>query len=410
MPSALKRAEEILLGFERRVKQKTGGGGGGSSSGGNKGGVRLKRNFGIANLGRGKKVPEVVVKTPKRKLVNGKPPPENAKSVRSHLEYISRNGKVKVETKDGRTLTGNQTGKTITEEWRRKGLVEDISGYKQKLNIVLSMPKGTPPEAVLNASREFARQVFDANHEWCMALHTDTDEPHVHLAVSMMGYDGKRLNPRKGDYHQWRLLFAEKMREQGVECTATRRVHRGEYQKGKNSTVEHIEKRGGFSEINYARLEQLKEAIKTKKEPLHPFLEKQLEGQQLLLKEYKLLSRLLYQEGHKTEAKQISELARELEKSSPTTSLQDEFNEAVATGKIPERYRIYELFDEAKAHKGNIQTFIDNHELTSQEAKTLSKRLYLEGFKTEARVLGEFAKDQAEQEKQREQGDQELAI
>lgn len=409
MPSALKRAEEILLGFERRVKQKTGGGGGGSSSGGNKGGVRLKRNFGIANLGRGKKVPEVVVKTPKRKLVNGKPPPENAKSVRSHLEYISRNGKVKVETKDGRTLTGNQTGKTITEEWRRKGLVEDISGKKQKLNLVLSMPKGTPPEAVLNASREFARQVFDANHEWCMALHTDTDEPHVHLAVSMMGYDGKRLNPRKETYHQWRLLFAEKMREQGVECTATKRVHRGEYQKGKNSTVEHIEKRGGFSEINYARLEQLKEAIKTKKEPLHPFLEKQLEGQQLLLKEYKLLSRLLYQEGHKTEARQISELARELEKSSPTTSLQDEFNEAVTTGKIPERYRIYELFDEAKAHKGNIQTFIDNHELTAQEAKTLSKRLYLEGFKTEAKLLGDFAKTQVEQEKQHEK-DSELTF
>ena len=394
MPSALKRAEDILLGFERRVRKKVSG----SSQGG---GVRLKRNFGIANLRRGKKVPEVVVKTPKRKLVNGKPPPENTKSIRSHLEYISRNGKVEVETKDGRILTGHNTGKDITEEWRRKGLVEDISGKKQKLNIVLSMPKGTPPEAVLNASREFARQVFDANHEWCMALHTDTDEPHVHLAVSMMGYDGKRLNPRKETYHQWRLLFAEKMREQGVECTATKRVHRGEYKKAKNSTVEHIEKRGGFSEINYVRLQQLKDAIKDRKEPLSPFLEKQLEGKQLLIKEYKLLARLLYQEGHKTEAREIGELTRELEKSEPTTRLQDEFNEAITTGKVPERYRIYELFDEA--HKGNIQTFIDNHELTAQEAKTLSKRLYLEGFKTEAKILGDFAKTQVEQEKQREQ-------
>lgn len=403
MPSALKRAEEILLGFERRVKQKTGGGGGGNSK------VRLKRNFGIANLIRGKKAPEVVIKTPKRKLVNGKPPQENTKSVKNHIEYISRNGKVKVETKDGQTLSGNQTGKIISEQWRRKGLLESISGKKQKLHLVLSMPKGTPAEAVLNASREFARQVFDANHEWCMALHTDTDEPHVHLAVSMMGYDGKRLNPRKETYHQWRLLFAEKMREQGVRCTATKRVHRGEYKKAKNSTVEHIEKRGGFSEINYARLEQLKEAIKTKKEPLNPFLEKQLEGKQLLTKEYKLLARLLYQEGHKKEAREISELTKELENSNPTTRLQDEFNQAMTTGKLPERYRIYELFDEAKAHKGNIQTFIDNHKLSAKEAKTLSKRLYLEGFKTEAKILGDFAKTQIEPEKQREQ-DSELTI
>jgi hypothetical protein len=58
-------------------------------------------------------------------------------------------------------------------------------------------------------------------------LHTDSDRPdepahpHVHLCVLMRDEFGQRLNPRKNDLFEWRLRFAEKMREQGMPCAAT---------------------------------------------------------------------------------------------------------------------------------------------------------------------------------------------
>jgi len=38
---------------------------------------------------------------------------------------------------------------------------------------------------------------------------------------------GKRLNPRKADLQRWREVFAEKLREWGVDAEATRQASRG---------------------------------------------------------------------------------------------------------------------------------------------------------------------------------------
>ena len=48
-------------------------------------------------------------------------------------------------------------------------------------NVILSMPKGTPPEKLLLASRDFAREQFALKHRYALAMHTDQDHPHVHL-------------------------------------------------------------------------------------------------------------------------------------------------------------------------------------------------------------------------------------
>jgi hypothetical protein len=87
------------------------------------------------------------------------------------------------------------------------------------------MPAGTPPQAVKDAAREFAAEQFQG-HQYAFALHTDSERPdepahpHVHLCVLMRDEFGQRLNPRKNDLFEWRLRFAEKMREQGVPCAA----------------------------------------------------------------------------------------------------------------------------------------------------------------------------------------------
>lgn len=389
MPSALKRAEEILLGFERKIKPKNGGGPGRTQKARP---AYLKQNTGLTNLkNAGLKRTEVVVKIPTRKSSKV----SKFAAVKNHLDYISRNGKISIETKDGRTLTGHGTGKNLLQEWYQSGVVDKSSTLKQHLNIVLSMPSGTPPEAVKNAAKAFAKELFE-NHEWVLALHTDTDDPHVHLCVSMMGIDGKRLNPRKNDLFNYRLLFAQKMREQGVDCCATKRTHRGQFLKSDNSIINHINKRGGYSTIQHAKLTALKEAIKNNRKPIHHFLQETLNSQQLRNDDYKLLAKQLYQEGYKTEARAVSMLAKTAQHNTKNiqTQAQKDFN-LLKQGYMPKKYHLYDLLDKIRTHKGDLTDFLQHHanELDKNTCNTLAKQLYKEGHKTAAHQLSNFAKN-----------------
>jgi multidrug efflux pump subunit AcrB len=94
-------------------------------------------------------------------------------------------------------------------------------------NIVLSMPAPTPPEKVLAAARKFAKEKFALQHRYAMALHTDQQNPHVHLVVKAESELGRRLHIDKQLLREWREDFARMMREQGIEANATSRVVRG---------------------------------------------------------------------------------------------------------------------------------------------------------------------------------------
>ena len=93
--------------------------------------------------------------------------------------------------------------------------------------MIFSMPAGTPPQKVLAAVKDFAREEFGAKHRYAMVLHTDEPHPHVHMVVKAMGYDGTRLNIRKATLREWRREFARHLREQGVAANATERAARG---------------------------------------------------------------------------------------------------------------------------------------------------------------------------------------
>jgi Relaxase/Mobilisation nuclease domain len=60
--------------------------------------------------------------------------------------------------------------------------------------MIFSMAAGTPPNKVLAAVKDFAREEFGAKHRYAMVLHTDEPHPHVHMVVKAMGYDGTRMN------------------------------------------------------------------------------------------------------------------------------------------------------------------------------------------------------------------------
>lgn len=72
-------------------------------------------------------------------------------------------------------------------------------------------------------------------------MHTDDKHPHVHIAVKTLGFDERRLNPRKADIQHWRESFAEKLRENGIEAEATPRVVRGVVKKSEAQVLRHIE-------------------------------------------------------------------------------------------------------------------------------------------------------------------------
>jgi hypothetical protein len=290
----------------------------------------LKPGYGLTNLrAAALKQPEVMVKITRRKSNAG----NGLKGIRNHLDYISRNGEVEVENQDGEKLNGKKALRNQTKDWQKLGIPEN-GKRREALNIVLSMPAGTPPQAVKDAAREFAAEQFQG-HQYTFALHTDSERPdepahpHVHLCVLMRDEFGQRLNPRKDDLFEWRLRFAEKMREQGVPCAATRRQHRGVTRKGENFVLHSMRKRGYAGNVHKEQAKTLIEAIKTGNRPAHIFLKEAVATRSEIVSEYAKIARELYKSGHKTEARLLSKFAKKVNETGFTTQAQAIFDKSV---------------------------------------------------------------------------------
>lgn len=208
-------------------------------------------------------VPEVMVKVTGGGRDTG--------TAQAHLSYIDRHGKLDVHTDEGEVLNGKDVSQFIVEDWKldisksanakthnrqapepgakdKNGRAVKDSRGKQVHNIVLSMPQGTPPQAVLAAAQAFARENFALNHRYAMVLHDPATDPrhektesgknpHVHLVVKAVSETGERLYIRKDTLRLWREQFAHALREQGVQANATPSALRG---KGKSSAKSNI--------------------------------------------------------------------------------------------------------------------------------------------------------------------------
>ncbi len=162
------------------------------------------------------------------------------RAVAAHLSYLSHEGEVELET-DAAERVSKEMQKELLEDWhlelsrgqyrRSRDPNKPPRPIKLVHNIVLSMPKPTPPEKVLAAARVFARERFGAQHRYVMALHTHQEHPHVHLAVKAEGIDGRRLHIDKEMLRDWRQDFAQMMRDQGIAANATSRFVRGQTKK-----------------------------------------------------------------------------------------------------------------------------------------------------------------------------------
>lgn len=326
MNNANKQIDEWFLGFRTRsVKSRTGNN---SFYPKNRhSNIKpLKPGSGIANLkAAALKHPEVMVKIPTRKSANSK----GMKGIRSHVDYISRNGQIELEDRDSNPINGKKAINQFLNGWKNLDIPEK-SKYREALNVVLSMPPGTHPGAVKNAAKAFAREQFE-HHEYLLAQHTDQAHPHVHICVLMRDDSGKRMNPRKNDLFEWRVRFAEKLREEGVVCAATRRQHRGQTKKQDKFPLRQMRMRGAAANVHRKEALSLIEALKNNDRPKHPFIRETLQTRGIITEEYGLIARELYKMGKKEEARIISQLAKEVKQADFTTQAQQRFDQARTT-------------------------------------------------------------------------------
>lgn len=194
------------------------------------------------------RAPEVMVKVTGRTRDPG--------GLRAHLDYISRNGALEMEDRDGAVIAGRGAVKELAEDWSEAALTDPRRRATTpfSLSVMLSMPAGTDPTAVRDAARAFAREVFADRFDYVFALHTDADHPHVHIAVRALGDHGERLNPKKAHLEAWRQVFARALRDRGVEAEATPRRARGVTRKAERAPLLRIRERHEAGQGESARV------------------------------------------------------------------------------------------------------------------------------------------------------------
>lgn len=203
-----------------------------------------------------RRAPEVVVKVsvPAKHDKQGNPIHVNRSTeairVAAHLSYISRNGKLELENDRGEVASGRAAAAAVFREWmdkhdedRANGMATDRT--RITTSMVFSMPGEVSPEVVRDAVRALAEQEFQGRHDYVMALHTDTHHPHAHLTVRTVGHDGAKLALRKADLQHLRDVFAQELRQRGVEAESTPRHARGIPRRGEATPVYKIRQRGG---------------------------------------------------------------------------------------------------------------------------------------------------------------------
>jgi hypothetical protein len=184
------------------------------------------------------------------------------------LAYIGRDGELKLEMDTGDVATGKGIERAIVEDWnlsvdanRRftEYSIQRRAPPKLVHNLIFSMPAGTPPQKVMAAVRKLASNEWELKHRYVMALHTDSDHPHVHVVLMATDSQGKRLNIRKATLRSWRVQFAENLRELGVAANATERAVRGLSRTRKTDGIYRAARRGESTHLHERRARVQKE-------------------------------------------------------------------------------------------------------------------------------------------------------
>jgi hypothetical protein len=235
-------------------------------------------------------------------------------AAQAHFEYIDRHGKLEIQTDEGQKLRGKGAAQHIVEDWNlelghgqyrpapKEG--ERDSRPKQVHNILLSMPKGTPADKLLAASRKFAREKFALMHRYAMVLHTDQEHPHVHLVVKAESERGERLYIRKATLRGWREDFATYLREVGVAANATPAPLRGSRFNHKKVGIYRAMQRGASTHL-LQRERMIREELKTGTLTAGAGRQKIIQTRQEVIGQWEWTAAQLHAEGRATLAQAV---------------------------------------------------------------------------------------------------------
>jgi hypothetical protein len=259
--------------------------------------------------------PEVMVK------VTGGGGASSSRGIKAHFSYVCRRGELEIETDDGERLKGRDAGLRLLEDWnldldehrKRPDLFATSRRQAPKLvhRLIFSMPAGTPPDKVLSAVRDFAREEFGLKHRYAMVLHTDEPHPHVHVVVKAMSEDGLRLNVRKATLRAWRLEFARHLRQHGVEANATERAVRGKVSRSKKDGIYRAALRGESTHMQ-RRFEEAMGSLAERRLPAEPGKKTLIEARRNVERGWRAVSQSLGAQGEQTLAESVDRFVEKM--------------------------------------------------------------------------------------------------
>lgn len=257
-----------------------------------------------------RRTPEVMVKV----TGGGK----TSQHVLAHLTYITRKGKLEALNDEHDKYASRDDMTDLMAEW---GLDIARGAGKNKLvfNLILSMPAGTDPEKLHKAVQNFARDEFFGERPYLMVLHepeTDpsskrAEHPHVHMVLKAEGYDGTRLYIRKAMLEKWRLQFAERLREQGIEANATPREIRGKTRKPKKDALLRLDWEKRPSYVRDSKFDQARQDAE-KGAPVQPWDVAIQKRREAVTSAYKTVASDLRKEGDQQLAAELEQFAASL--------------------------------------------------------------------------------------------------
>ncbi|OJU13005.1 MAG: hypothetical protein BGN86_07395 [Caulobacterales bacterium 68-7] len=259
-----------------------------------------------------RRAPEVMVK------VTGRT--HDAGHLKAHLDYISRNASLDLEDQDGCVVGSRRAVAELAEDWSLEAEMVSRRGRPFSHSIVLSMPEGADPLTLRDAARAVAADLFEGRHDYVFVLHTDTPRPHVHLTVSSQGRDGQRLNPKKADLEHWRQVFAQALRERGVEAEATPRRARGLSRRGSRIAVRKIADRKSVPTVRRAAFRKAAKAAFQGDDLLRPWEQAIGRAQAKIRATYLAQAQLLARSGDTEDRQLAADLARFVQAMPPPES------------------------------------------------------------------------------------------
>ena len=193
------------------------------------------------------------------------------KHFKTHLNYITRNATLELEDEQGSIYSASEDIHHLVHYWQAHHWDSKTHADKTRCtaNLVLSMPYGTDAGVLKDAVRSFASKTF-SDYRYVMALHQDTDNPHIHLTVQSCGLQGNRLQIKRGDPQKWQETFALELDKRGIDAEATPRAIRGVVLKSVSQIIRQMKDRGIKLDISKSMVENIRTLWTQNKQTMIP--------------------------------------------------------------------------------------------------------------------------------------------